>query len=58
MSYSKSVLSLRTELLDAFQSYLSCARGIDDLHEEGDFDSIESMVDGIIEDNVAQFKQD
>ncbi len=58
MSFSKCVLSMREEIAAMVYSYLSCARGIDDLDKEEDIDDFLSQIDGIIEENVAQFKKD
>lgn len=45
----KTVVKTREKLLTLFNSYLFCARGIENLPEEGDYDDLEDGIDAILE---------
>ena len=48
-SKTKRVSKTRKKLVDLFSSYLSVARGIDDIKEEGDIDDLEDAIDVLLE---------
>tara|TARA_R110000868_G_scaffold73832_2_gene213718 strand:+ start:1101 stop:1271 length:171 start_codon:yes stop_codon:yes gene_type:complete len=48
-SKTKKIASTRKRICDLIDSYLSVARGIDDIQEEGDWDDFEDSLDEILE---------
>ena len=48
-SKTRRIAKTRKDLVTLFSSYLSCARGIDDIEEEGDIADLEDAIDELLE---------